>query len=243
VFDKIKLNSKEINMIMVNVLSVKLLFTFPKKLIVLAGNAAWIQIIYMSLLMLGVFLIISLAYRKCPNKSIVELSEDIGGKYLKIFIGVSVSIALFLNLASTIRSFPELVKMVLLPDTPLELILIIFALTVSVGAYLGIESIAIIHSIIIPLVLGLLALFFVFFLPNMDYINIMPVLGKWSYNIFVKGLSGIDFFDDIIILNLLIPYMDSPADFKKNGIKSIAVSSLLVFLIVLAYVLIYPYPS
>ena len=55
--NNIKLNSKEIINIMINVLSVKLLFTFPKKLIVLAGNAAWIEIIYMSLLILLIFAI------------------------------------------------------------------------------------------------------------------------------------------------------------------------------------------
>lgn len=239
----ISLDFKEIMTILINVISVKLFFTFPKRIIVNAGNAAWIQIIYVSLISILIFYFTTLAYKKCGNLSIIGLSEKLGGRPLKAVVGFFVSIALFLNLASTMRSFPEMVKMVLLPNTPIEIILIIFAVVVGLAAFGGLESIARIHSIFVPIVLGILTVFFAFLLPHIKIYNIFPIFGKGTYNIFVKGIESIDFFDDILILNLLLPYVKNLDEAKRSGYRAIILSGVAALLVLLIYCLVYPYPS
>ena len=93
--NQITLNLKEITMIMINLISVKLFFTYPKRLILNSGNAAWIQIIYVSLIMLGIFYITVFAYKRCGNKSILDLSDKIRSFLIeknKDLLGVEVEI-------------------------------------------------------------------------------------------------------------------------------------------------------
>ena len=237
------IDKKEISTILINAIVIKLFFTFPKRLMENAGNAAWIQMIYLTVAACAVFLFISFMYRGCGSLSIIGLSEKIGGKSMKKTVGVLVSISLGLNLASTMRSYPETVKMVLLPNTPLELILIIFAVTVSVAALGGVEAIARIHSIFVPIVSVILTVFFVLLLYHAKIYNIFPILGKGTLNIFVKGIGSIDFFNDILILNLLLPKIQNIKEAKRSGFTAIIVSGADMVFVLLLYCLIYPNPS
>ena len=237
------LNSKEITTVLINVIGVKLFFTFPKRLIINSGNAAWLQMIYVSLLMLLIFWVSIKIYQKCGNVNIIGLSERIGGKGLKAVTGLLVTFVLFVNLATTMRSFPELVKMVLLPKTPIEVILIVFAVVVGIAAFGGIDAISRIHAIFVPIVIAILAVFFLFLLVHIEIYDIFPIFGKGTYNIFVKGISFLDFFDDILILNLLLPHIQNMDTAKKAGLKAIILSGAAAVLILLLYCLVYPYPS
>lgn len=238
-----RLNSKEITTVLINIIGVKLFFTFPKRMIMNAGNAAWIQMIYVSLLMILIFWLSFKIYEKCGNVNILGLSERIGGKWLKALTGLLVTFVLFVNLATTMRSFPEMVKMVLLPKTPTEVILIVFAVVVGIAAFGGIDAISRMHAIFVPIVLGILAVFFLFLLPHIEIYNIFPIFGKGTYNIFAKGTLFLDFFDDIIILNLLLPHVKNMQEAKKAGMRAIMISGAAAVLILLLYCLVYPYPS
>ena len=237
------LNFKEITTIMINALSVKLFFTFPGIIISVSGNAAWIQIIFVSLISIILFFCSVWAYKKCDKMNILSISEKIGGKYLKAFVGFLLSIVLFFNIANIMRSFPEITKMVLLPNTPVELIVLIFAIVIGIAACSGLESIARIHSIFIPIILFIMILFFIFMIPNAKLYNLYPILGKGTQNIFIKGVNGITLFEDIILLNILLPYIENFNIAKKSGYISMIISSAAAFFEILLYCLVYPYPS
>lgn len=241
--NNLSLNFKEITMIIINALSVKLFFTFPGILISTSGNAAWIQIIFVSLISFIMFFLSVFSYKKCDKINILDISEKIGGKYLKYAMGLLVSVVLFFNIANIMRSFPEMTKMVLLPNTPVELIVLILALVIGIAAYAGLESIARIHSIFIPAILIIIILFFILTIPNIKFYNIFPILGKGTYNIFIKGLDGITLFEDILLLNILLPYIENFSIAKKSGYISILISSSVAFLEILLYCLVYPYPA
>ncbi len=239
----ISLNSKELTSVAINLIIVKMFFIYPKKVILNAGNAAWIQMLYVSLLMIPILLLVFLCYKRCGNLSIIELSQKVGGNFLKFITGVFISVALFLNLAATMRSFPEIVKMVLLPNTPIEVIVLIFAVVVGIASLAGIESTAGIHAIFIPFMVGILAIFFLFLIPHAETYNIFPLLGKGGQKIFTTGIEGIDLFDDLIVLNLLLPYAKNASVVKKSVVWGTTISALIAVLIILFYCLVYPYPS
>lgn len=239
----ISLDIKEITTILINAFCIRLFFTFPKKVVVVAGNAGWLNIVYVSLIVFGLFFLTTLAYKNCGTAGVLEISEKIGGKPFKTIVGLSVIAVLFLGLAGTLRSYLEMVKMVLLPNTPIEIILGIFAVVIGLTAYAGLESIARIHSLFVPVVLAILGAFFVFLFPHIKITNIFPIMGKGTYNIFVRGIENIDLFDDFLILNLLLPYIKNADRAKKAGKRAIIISSVVAFFVLLLYCLVYPYPS
>jgi len=46
--EKIRLNQKQLTMLMANLLIVKIIFAFPRNLFKTSGNAAWIEAIYLT---------------------------------------------------------------------------------------------------------------------------------------------------------------------------------------------------
>ena len=96
------IDRKKMTTLLINVISVKMLLTFPKVMIINSGNAAWIECIYNTLIVIGLFWITTKLYRS--NKNIIQLAEMIGKKWLKIIVGVVVFVVLLINYSSIINS-------------------------------------------------------------------------------------------------------------------------------------------
>ena len=96
------IDRKKMTTLLINVISVKMLLTFPKVMIINSGNAAWIECIYNTLIVIGLFWITTKLYRS--NKNVIQLAEMIGKKWLKIIVGVVVFVVkLFVNY----KNFPR----------------------------------------------------------------------------------------------------------------------------------------
>lgn len=101
----VMIDRKKMTTLLINVISVKMLLTFPKIMIINSGNAAWIECIYNTLIVIGLFWITTKLYRS--NKNIIQLAEMTGKKWLKIIVGVVVFVVLLINYSSIIRIFPK----------------------------------------------------------------------------------------------------------------------------------------
>lgn len=241
--EKIILEKKEITSLLVNAISVKMLFSFPRNFVIKSGNAAWIQVIYVSLLALILFFITTKIYQKAGSKDILTIAEETGGKALKIAIGILLILVLGINVAANMRLFPETVNGILLPETPIEFILLLFGVCIAIGAYMGLESIARIHAIFLPVAGLFLVAFLILIVPQISVTNLFPIFGTGTYNIFVSGLEELRLFGDIIILNILLPFCKDRKAAVKSGYRAILISGGISLIITLSYCLTFPYPS
>ena len=116
-------------------------------MIINSGNAAWIECIYNTLIVIGLFWITTKLYRS--NKNIIQLAEMTGKKWLKIIVGVVVFVVLLINYSSIIRIFPETVKIVLLQDFKIEFIIPIFMLAIYSIMVKGINTISLFSDILL----------------------------------------------------------------------------------------------
>ena len=241
--NKYVLENKEVTTLLVNIITVKMLFTYPKSMIENAGNAAWIQCVFVSLITIAIYLIVESLYKAAGMRGLVGLAEAAGGKPLKMATGLILTVILLLHVSITIRSFPETIKLVLLPLTPIRLVLIIFALTVSSGAFFGFNSIARIHSLFMPIVAFVFVAFLLLLIPYMDINNIFPILSKGTLNIFAKGLESVSIYTDVIVLYIMMPFFKNRSQAHKCGLHAIVISAVVCSLIMAAYSLVYPYPA
>lgn len=240
---KILLEKREITTILINVICIKMLLTFPRTIVLSAGSASWIQVIYTTLFTLLIYFLTMKAYEKAGKQCILDLSQQIGGKWLKAFVGVVLIIILGFNMGIVIRSFPESIKAVLLQGTNMYLIVIALGVAIGIGAYIGIEALGRINTIFLPIAAVVLAIFLGLAIPYCQFNNIFPILGKGPLNIFVKGFQNIVLFSDIIVVNILLPYCKNFESAKKSGYSAILLSGLLSFVIMLIYTFIFRYPS
>ncbi len=237
------IEKKELTCILINLITVKMLFSYPRTLVLNSGNAAWIQTVFVSLFSCLFYWFVLFLYRKAEMKGLIQLSNEIGGRGLKIVVGVLLSIVLLANSSLTTRLLPESIKTVLLPLSPMSLLILIFGIAMAFGAYMGIFSIARIHSLYIPVSGIFLLLFFALVFINADITNLYPILGEGTYNIFVKGFPAISIFSDMIVLFVLLPFCNNYDRAKKASHRALIISSIVNVLIVFFYNLIYSYPS
>ena len=235
------LPSSHILAIVINAVFVKVLLTFPKTVVENSANAAWIQILYVSVIAFLFFTAITKMYN--IKKNIIEATQIKYGKIAKIVVGIITLAVLIANFFPTIRIYPETVKTILLKDTNTEIIIIAMAVAVIVGAMLGIEAIARIHRIFLPIAVVIIIFFVVFLIPFCRKEYITPVFGNGIKKVFFNGLNGLSLFSDLIILNLLIPYCKNMEVVRKCTKISIIVTGLSATAITLIYCLTFSYPA
>jgi len=235
------IKQKELTTLMIDVICIKLLLTFPKGMVMQSGTGAWLQMIFVTVLSYIIFKISVMFYKKCGNKNIIELSGEIGGRVFKGIVSIAVFLVLCSNIWIVTSEIPESIKLFLLPDMPVGIMTALLIFTAAVGAYMGIWALCNFIAILaIPAIISV-AVFVLSIMGEMDFCNISPVLGKGIGSI-IGGWSGISVFCDIILINLFLPYYKDIDEAEKSGNKAIIISGCIGLIITVVYTLIYPYP-
>lgn len=238
----VRLNQKQLTLIITNLLVVKMIFVFTRYLFKTSGNAAWIEAIYITIISMAFLEMSFLFYRYTGNRSIIQLSESIGGIPLKLIVSLAAAAVIGVNVGSEMRTFAESVKIILLPNEKIEYIMILFAVAVGIGSFCGIEAIAVINTLFFPWCLFFLGLLMIMLFKDYDINNLLPVLGLGEKNIFISGISDASCFSDILALNLLLPYCDDIKSVKQGGRKAVLIGGIVITLLCLTYGMVYPYP-
>lgn len=237
----IKIQKREISSIIITLLIAKMLLAYPRYIIISGGNAAWIQAALAWAAALVIFALDAFLYKTKQN--IIELSEELGGKWLKIPTGIVISAVLLVNMAITVRAYPESVTTILLSNNNVEPLLVVFFITMVIGTYCGLESIVRINSIFLPIALTIMAIFMLLLIPHFNLNNLFPIFGTGVKEVFSGWWVFISMFSDLIALNLLLPYCRSRRNARVGGFIAIIICGAIFILILLALALVFPYPA
>lgn len=232
------MRSKELTVLFVNILCVKLFLTFPRMLVINSGSGAWLEMIFISVIAYILFCISMKLYRKSGIEDIAEFGKS---KTAKAVTGVILFLILGINVCILMREYPEAIKEILLPEIELEWITLVFIVTVIFGAYMGLDALINLMSIIaVPTVLVMIV-FLVSILGECNLSNISPIFGKGIPSI-LSGWKNISVFSDIILFYLLVPKFRDINEAEKSGKYSIILSGVIGLIITVVYTMIYPYP-
>lgn len=234
------LEKKECTCMFINLIVVKMLFTYPRVMIQNSGNAAWIQMIYVTLIALGIFSLVDFFYK--GQDDLFDCAEKVGGKGLRIIIGLILTAVFMVNLANNMRIVPETINTVLLPNMLTMLILLLFMVAISIGAYMGIYSICRINSLFMPIAAIVMFCFLLLLLPDINKNNLFPLVGLGTEKVFGTGIRSLSVFSDIMIIYVILPSCKNRRDTKKSILYSLIIGGIVSTVILLMYALIYPYP-
>jgi spore germination protein (amino acid permease) len=221
----------------------QLFLNAPRLLMEAAGTAGWILMLFITLIALLIFALIEKLYRKFEGKDLLDIAEHVAGGTGRVIIGLII-VVFFLYIAPVIlREFSENIKIISLSRSPLSFVSMFFIVGMFIGAYLGIEAIVRFSAIAVPLV----ALGLVFVIlgssTHFDFSRIFPLLGNGPYEIFIKGLPRISIYAGIIALFIIYPFVKSRKIFKSAGYTSIILGGIFFTAGVLAFSLVYQYPT
>ncbi len=166
-----------------------------------------------------------------PKKTIIEYSEDILGKFLGKVIGL---IFLFYYLHATgiiIREYGEFVVGNFLVHTPLVFVMGSMILVCSFAVRSGVEVIARLAEMIIPVVIILIFINIILLIPDMEVKNMFPIMEKGIMPSLMGAVIPQGWFTEFLLIAFLLPYVADRNKAKKWGMISVSAVMLTLSLI------------
>ncbi len=213
-------------LVIVSVIGIGIL-TLPRVITEIADTDGWMLIIVGGAVTIALALIMNSLGNMFPDKTIIEYSRDLVGGPLSYLIGIILIIYFTLIAAFSIRIFGEVLKMYLLPKTPIEIIIMTFLITVIYLVRNNLEGIARFYEIII------LIMFIPYFLAlfagtgDLDYSNLLPVF-QTSPKVILGGILQIVFsFSGFEVIYLFIPFVSDKKNIKRTLIIVISITTII----------------
>ena len=209
-----KIGSIEAIALIVVVILNHIVLNLPETFLGSCGSSSPLNIIYVSILIfIFLFFVIKL-FKNFSNSDIIDISEFLGGKYLKTIIGVLFIIYFILISATQLRGFGEILKIVYFPKVAICFLSAIFLVVAIVANKFGTNTIIKTNLIIVPLVMfNLLVAFFCVstrFVPE----RIFPILGYGVNETFFSGISNIFALNGISYIYFFLSSLLNSFNFK-----------------------------
>jgi spore germination protein (amino acid permease) len=240
---KIVIGKWETIAILLNLICVKVVLNFPRNMAEVAGNAAWMLVVYISIITFVAFFIIQKLYSRFEGKDLIDIGEHIAGGFGRIVTGLVIIIILLFLVSIYIRIFAEDMKVVSLTTSPISYVTTFFVICMVIGAYLGIEAIARYHAIAIPIIIAGYLIIMAGVIPYVNLSNLLPIFGSGIKSIFIDGSVITSVYMELIFLFLLAPYVKTHKNFKSSGYTVLGLSTIVLTLTSLIYLAVIPMPD
>ncbi len=238
--NKITFGSWEAITVLINLVFVQILLSYPRDMANYGGSAGWMIPIISTIAVLIYFSIIAALYKHIGSMDLLDISEKAGGRVIKVIVGFFVTGFLFVDITSELGGFSQMLKMVSLDKSPLGFVEILFLLGIIACACFGIEAVVRINAFLLPIVIVGFLLITVGAIPRFDINNLFPIMGDGYMSIAKGSVYKLSVYSSIIILFFMVPFFKKRY-IKRVGYMTILISGLLLLWSTLSFLLVYPY--
>lgn len=221
----------------------QIFLNYPRIVAQIAGTAGWLLALYTGLISIALFAVINRLYRGFDGMDVLDAAKKAAGKPGLIFTGLIICAYLIFITPVYLREFAEYLKVISLDATPLFIVTFFLAAGMVTTAFLGIETLARMASILLPVIITLILFIGIGVSQFNDISNIAPFLGLGPRKIFLEGLSRISIYSGIIVLFLCAPFVKTAGNFKSVGYIGLGISTLFLVISSMAYSFVFPYPA
>lgn len=239
--DTTKMGLFEAIMFILIVITNKIILNLPKTIISSCANSAWLNVIYISIIAIIFTMIIVKLFKKFEGYDILDVSNYLGNKPLKIFCGIGYLIIFIVVASLVLRDFSETLRIIYYSNSPLIYIMLFLMFGAVIGNKLGFKAIIKANLFIMPIIIFSILIILFSSFKNFEVQRLFPILGNGVDSTFLSGLSNIFSYSGITYLFLIMPYLKNCKQFKKISIISIVISTLYLFLSVLCLILVFSY--
>ncbi|WP_096551178.1 GerAB/ArcD/ProY family transporter [Ureibacillus thermosphaericus] len=205
------------------------LLVLPRFIAAEVGEAAILASIVGILISLISVIAITLLARKFREHTIIGCNRLLLGKYFGNLFNYMIVIVFIVIMGLEVRQFAEVLATGLLPNTPIEISILIMIIICALVGYSNVSTFTYIHFFYLPFLL-IPMFFFLFALEDIEIYHLLPILG---HNLSVKQfLSGAIIMTQVItnyfVIAMLIPYIKDYENCVKNGIWGFFLGALAI---------------
>lgn len=236
-----KIGTLEAISLVIIVIISHIILNLPNEILSSTLSAAPLNIIYITGIVLLLFLFATKLLKPFQNKDILDVAEYVGGSTFKKIVSVIYSLHLIFISGILISSFADTIKAIYLQNMPSELICLLFILIAVLANLFGFKSVSRTNALLMPFILITILIIFISLFTAFVPQRIFPILGYGANETFILGASNIFAFGELLILFLIRPNLNNSKQAKKVGVASILLSGLFLLLSVTALLLLFPF--
>ncbi len=233
-------NFQAIALILIIVINHLILGT-PRTLIAETGTGTILNMIYVFILALLLVFIINRLFKNFKGQDIVDISEFLGGKILKVIVGIVFIGYFLLILSTTVRVIVQDLEIIYFENITISVLtLIIIASIVFIYKY-GSPAVIKCNTIIAPIT-GIAILLIAFSnIQDFSLDRIFPILGFGAKETFINGASNIFAYSGLAVLYFIMPMLKDSRNFKRVSITATILVGILIIGSVASLVLSFPF--
>jgi spore germination protein KB len=219
----------------------KIYLSFSAGLIQENYSAAWLAVLFGSMMALLWFLPLAALLKRFPGEDLVTIAEIVTGPVIgKLLMGIVV-IFFFISTTLILRQIAETVIGTALPMIPLSVIIITFVLVMLLPAVWGLESAARVSALITPYLLaGGIGLFLLQY-GNMNPNYLAPLWGPGIKKLAINSFFRSSILSELVFLGFLAPFMPKK-NFRQTGLILIGAATVLLTGAMMVTQMVFPPP-
>lgn len=207
-----------------------IVLNLPQMILNSSGTASILNCIYVFALVLILGILILKLLKNFAGLDIIDISEYLGGKVLKILIGTLCIFYLILETAFLTRMFSKNLFLVYFNNYPLTFIIYLFLFVAVIANIMGKKSIIKTNTIIVPIALISLLFTFIFVIDLLRIERSLPLFANGASSIFLSGASNIFAFNGLFFLYFISPMLNKKVDAAKITFTSILICGIFLVL-------------
>ncbi|WP_144555013.1 endospore germination permease [Bacillus sp. X1(2014)] len=206
----------------------------------IAKQDTWICYCLAGILGILIVYVSSKAALLYPGKTLVEYSQLIFGKWFGLLIVIVYLIQWYSVIGDILREFADFTNTVLLPTTPMWILVLTMLLTLIYVTYSGgIEGIGRCSEVFGPIVFLSVLIMLFLSVSIFNYRNFLPIFSDTGLLPIMRGtLTPLSFLGESVMMLMLLSFMDHPKKGVKSAVWGIAAASGLVSSVVIGILLI-----
>ncbi len=217
-----------------------IILNLPQDIINTTSSASILNVIFVSMIALGIVFLIAKLFEKFPGMDIFDIGKYLGGKWLQFLLQITFFAYFIFTISILLRSFSEGLKIIFFPRTPVPIIMFLFLMAMIILNKLGRTSIIRANLFFMPLVLFSILFIFIANIENFTVQRALPLLGNGVSSTFFSGLSNLFAFGGISYLYLIPPHLKDQKNYTKIVLISIGISAF--FLVISVATLLFTFP-
>ncbi len=239
--EKYLMKNWELAAIVLNLSTFKIFTGYSRIFPDISGSAATLTAVFSGVIAFLIFLFLLNLYEKTGKETLISLAKEHFGKPGQYILFFALSAYLLFSAALTLRETGEFIKAVSFPTAPLAFIFLFLMLGVTVCASQGFDAIGRTNSLILPTFLfaAIIIIVSAFFKGEASYLA--PQLGYGIQSTFLKGLSSLGIYGDLIIMFMLAPFSQNTTSAKKTSLTALGIGILINIAVVFASNVTAPY--
>ena len=216
-----KISSRQFTWLTITITLATPALILPEIVIFYAKQSAWLALLLGTSVTIAVLLLNLALARKFPGQSLVQYAQYLLGPWLGKVIGLLYALAFLYLTAVCLNIMSQVVKISLLPETPLWTFVLGLSLFAVYSAWLGIEPIARANDLILPFNLLITGSILLLALPHGKLYQGFPVT-QLNLTAILKGaFPPAACLSEIFFILMLAPALNKPQELKSATLKGL----------------------